>query len=531
LGPHFPEKKIALSRVSLLCAALAGLVVTLWLAAMASAASGAASHVRPTLGEWVLVPPVTSEDLRDVHMVSSNLGWAVGENGTVLRYNGTAWQPINISTTDTLVDVLMLSAGNGYILGWSPTGSDIFHYDGTSWSLQQPITGTLNRMGASSASNIWAVGLNFTVHWNGSQWNIVPMPVDRMLFGVAVPSETEAWAVGQYEPVSQHGLILHSVGVEGAWTQVASPAPQTIFDVFARTPTDIWASGSAITDTYVLHYTGTQWTRVFTNAMQLNRLYMLTATDGWAISGISGVIAHYDGTDFTPVNNPGTHFINGINMLSQNEGWIVGGGGTTLHYLDTPPTPSPTATPCPMSFTDVHETDYFYEAVRYLYCRGVVSGYGSVFLPNNLTTRGQLTKIVTLAEGWTAYIPPTPTFQDVPTDHPFYQYIETAYHQGIISGYSCGTGCLEFRPGATVTRGQLCKIIVLAEGWPIYTPPTPTFRDVPETDPFYQHIETAYSRNIISGYGCGTNCLEFRPGNSATRGQICKIVYNAVTAP
>ena len=54
------------------------------------------------------------------------------------------------------------------------------------------------------------------------------------------------------------------------------------------------------------------------------------------------------------------------------------------------------------------------------------------------------------------------------------------------------------------------------------------FTDVSPTDPFYTHIETAYAHNIISGYSCGTGCLEFRPGNDATRGQIAKIVYNAV---
>ncbi|MFL5731643.1 MAG: S-layer homology domain-containing protein, partial [Chloroflexia bacterium] len=58
-------------------------------------------------------------------------------------------------------------------------------------------------------------------------------------------------------------------------------------------------------------------------------------------------------------------------------------------------------------------------------------------------------------------------------------------------------------------------------------------RDVPTTDTFYTYIETAYSHNIISGYSCGTGtgCLEFRPGNNATRGQISKIVFIATSAP
>src|SRR5207248_2708659 len=62
-----------------------------------------------------------------------------------------------------------------------------------------------------------------------------------------------------------------------------------------------------------------------------------------------------------------------------------------------------TATPtsCAMTFGDVQPSDYFYEAVRYLYCAGVVSGYAdNTFRPYNTTTRGQLCKIVVLAEGW-----------------------------------------------------------------------------------------------------------------------------------
>jgi hypothetical protein len=154
----------------------------------------------------------------------------------------------------------------------------------------------------------------------------------------------------------------------------------------------------------------------------------------------------------------------------------------------------------------------------------VISGYGdNTFRPYNNTTRGQLAKIIVLAEGWTLLNPAQPTFSDVPADHPFYQFVETAYDEGIIAGYRDGT----FQPGNDVTRGQLAKIVVLAEDWPTYTPPTPTFSDVPADHPFYLFVETALSRGVVSGYGDNT----FRPGNSATRGQISKIIYSAVTQP
>ena len=42
--------------------------------------------------------------------------------------------------------------------------------------------------------------------------------------------------------------------------------------------------------------------------------------------------------------------------------------------------------------------------------------------------------------------------------------------------------------------------------------------------PSFCFVEIALAHGVISGYSDGT----FRPGNNATRGQICKIVYNAI---
>jgi hypothetical protein len=187
-------------------------------------------------------------------------------------------------------------------------------------------------------------------------------------------------------------------------------------------------------------------------------------------------------------------------------------------------TPTRTGTPCVITFTDVLPTDYFYEPVRYLYCNGVISGYSdNTFRPYNNTTRGQIAKIVILAFGYELYAPAAPTFTDVPADHPFYAFVETAAYNGIVSGYDDNT----FRPFNNVTRGQLSKIVVVAAAWPLEDPPTPTFTDVPTSHPFYTFVETAYTRGIVSGYADGT----FRPFNDATRGQIAKIVHLAVTAP
>jgi hypothetical protein len=213
---------------------------------------------------------------------------------------------------------------------------------------------------------------------------------------------------------------------------------------------------------------------------------------------------------------------------------VGGSGSPTATYTRTAtPAPgtltrtrTPAATPdaTPISFSDVQPPDYFYTAVMYLASHGIVSGYSDgAFRPYNNTTRGQLTKIIVLAEGWQLECPQTGHFSDVPPTHTFRCFVETAYGHGIISGYADGT----FRPGSDVTRAQLSKIVVSAEGWQLLSPATPHFADVPRTNPFYAFVETAYAHGIISGYADGT----FRPGNNATRGQISKIVYQAITQP
>jgi hypothetical protein len=199
-------------------------------------------------------------------------------------------------------------------------------------------------------------------------------------------------------------------------------------------------------------------------------------------------------------------------------------------------TAPPSATPCSITFTDVHPSDYFYTPVQYLACRGIISGYSdNTYRPNNPTTRGQMVKIVVNAYHVPGYSPPNQyTFTDVTPAYPFFTFIEAAAHAGIVSGYTCGgpgEPCDSqhrpyVRPNADVTRGQLSKIVVVAAGWGLINPPTATFTDVPRNSPFYTFIETAACHGIISGYADHT----FRPNNSATRGQIAKIVYGALTS-
>lgn len=173
-------------------------------------------------------------------------------------------------------------------------------------------------------------------------------------------------------------------------------------------------------------------------------------------------------------------------------------------------------------FTDVQPGALYYDQINWCYDYGIISGYDSgdgtlSFRPANNSTRAQVSKILVNAEGWALVSPATPHFLDVPLTHPFYTYVETAYSHGMISGYSDGT----FSPQKTVTRGQIAKMLMQAQGWSPDTSGGPHFTDVPVTNGFYAYIETAYNHNVVSGY---EDCT-FRPVNNLTRGQLAKLIY------
>jgi predicted extracellular nuclease/phosphatidylserine/phosphatidylglycerophosphate/cardiolipin synthase-like enzyme len=226
---------------------------------------------------------------------------------------------------------------------------------------------------------------------------------------------------------------------------------------------------------------------------------------------------------------------------------VVPSATTTSVATSIAPTSTGTAvppTPCTLSFSDVLPSNTFYQYIRCLACRGIISGYSDgTFRPNNDITRGQISKIVSQSAGFSES-PGQQIYEDVPPASPFFTWIQRLSNRGLVGGYRCGLvpeePCITpgnrpyFRPNASATRGQLSKIVASARG--ITTTPTgETYQDVGTTHAFYVWIEQLSNLGVMGGYPCGTvpsepcgpeNKPYFRPNNNVTRGQAAKIVAN-----
>lgn len=105
-------------------------------------------------------------------------------------------------------------------------------------------------------------------------------------------------------------------------------------------------------------------------------------------------------------------------------------------------------------FTDVKSTDWFYDAVNYVYSEGIMDGTSVyMFSPNNATSRGMLVTIL-----WRLAGQPVVTgtsFSDVSSSAYYYYAVLWASKYGIVDGL----GNNMFGPDQAITREQFAVIL------------------------------------------------------------------------
>ena len=172
-----------------------------------------------------------------------------------------------------------------------------------------------------------------------------------------------------------------------------------------------------------------------------------------------------------------------------------------------------------ISFRDVKQGDYFYDAVQWAVEKGITEGTSAnTFSPNASCTRAQMVTFLWRAAGSPAPKSTTNPFRDVRSTDYYYDAVLWAVENGITSG----TGADTFAPNATVTRGQTVTFLYRAAGSPAVGG-NAGFSDVNANDYYNSAVAWAAENNITGGVGNGN----FAPNADCTRGQIVTLLYRA----
>ncbi len=168
--------------------------------------------------------------LRSVFAVDLHLAWAVGDEGTLLRFDGTTWRDANagLPKTTQLRGVWAASATDAWVVGGEPKPQ-----------------GTLD-----------AAELGVIMHWDGLAWTRATgkFPALYAIHGKG----GEVWAVGGSSGSPQLWRLYGST-----WTPSGAALPRDVYGpalgVWVNGPDDVVVSSGDSNFTSIIRFTGSDW--------------------------------------------------------------------------------------------------------------------------------------------------------------------------------------------------------------------------------------------------------------------------------
>ncbi|MFO1437150.1 MAG: Calx-beta domain-containing protein [Verrucomicrobiaceae bacterium] len=240
---------------------------------------------------WTAQTSGTTQHLRAVWGTSATSVWAVGDAGTILFFNGTSWAAQTSGTANALNGIWGSGATNVFTVGG--TGTILRSTNGTTWTAQTSgTTSQLRAVHGSGASNVWAVGDGGTIRfWNGTTWGGQTSGTTSQLNAVFAVNSTNIWAVGN------GGTVRKGAGT--TWSSQTSANASDLTAVWASGTTNLLISGS--TSAQMVSTNGTSWSNVpLSAACAFNGVFGTSATIGWAV-GDGGAIFKRDNATAIPV--------------------------------------------------------------------------------------------------------------------------------------------------------------------------------------------------------------------------------------
>ena len=262
---------------------------------------------------WTKMTSGTSEDLRGVWGTSTSNIYAVGENSTILHFDGSAWQKISSSIED-------LTAGLSFY-----------------------------SVGGSSAANVYALArYDYFLYLEDGVWNQVTglsKSVASAMKGTRVYIPVGVWgdASGQIFAADQAGYIFRrGVGTDtrdGDKWVLEHSFDGTCYDVWVKSYDDIYALVYSVNEAFlpcytVYHYDGSGWSSVssFYAAPGMYQCLWAGSTKNIIISGPMGLSYRYDGNQWTKIDVLSGCCFSDLWGEDADDIYAVGLNGAISHY-------------------------------------------------------------------------------------------------------------------------------------------------------------------------------------------------------
>jgi hypothetical protein len=253
-------------------------------AALISAPVGCGDSANCIEGWCSVSVPTSAVSFEGVWGSGSNDIWVVGDGGTILHWNGSAWSSARSGTLASLLAV------------WG-TGPDV-------WAVGH--TEGAGKLVTNLVDADWLAGKIGLVPKLNCVWGSGP---------------SDVWAGGD------EGTMIHFTGA--SFSSVATASPESIRGIWGSGPNDVWAVGESNT---IQHWDGTAWSLVDQGEIYLrfNGIWGSGPSDVWAVGDL-GVVYRWDGVRWAAVPFGAGVDLTAVWGSSSSDVWILGGNGTVWH--------------------------------------------------------------------------------------------------------------------------------------------------------------------------------------------------------
>lgn len=269
----------------------------------------------------------TNWELNSVFFVDNNNGWAVGEHGVILYYNGIEWNLQISNTTRYLNSVFFLDKNNGWAVGDSGT---ILKYDGTIWKNQT--SGTLDHLKSvffTDVNNGWvAKSCCDLLKYNGKIWETPNTGIFTNLKSLYLFDSKNGWLGGTC------GRLYKLI--DTLWTpKFISPPYYDIYSLYFTDSSNGWAVGrnQKTLKGIVLKYKNSIWQEdTIGLSSVLYSIFLKNNNLGWAV-GDKGGIFKYNGYKWEKqvILDNKAAYIMSVYFIDDKRGWAVNWAGEILY--------------------------------------------------------------------------------------------------------------------------------------------------------------------------------------------------------
>ena len=278
--------------------------------------------------QWTAQTSGTANALRCVKFVDLNTGWAVGNNGTIIKTinGGNSW---NVQTSNTTTDLYSLSfptSTTGYV------GGDLFRLlkttnGGSTWNgYGYNFTNKLKSISFSSVNTGVGVGENIIFETTNGLSNISywgSFGTQNCLYYI---SSNTRYSVGE------GGSIIKLTGVISDFTSQTSGTTQNLNGVYFVSSSTGYVVGNNGTILKTVNG-GTVWSTQNSNVVtNLNSVWFTDTNTGYVVGDNETILKTTDGgTTWIVQLTGGSNRLLSIYFKDANNGWIVGDNGEILH--------------------------------------------------------------------------------------------------------------------------------------------------------------------------------------------------------